>query len=155
MVVLAGAVLALAGCAAGDARFTDDAPAGFWVGLWHGVISVVTLVIGIFTDTVEVYETSNTGGWYDFGFLLGVICIWGGGGSCTARRKSRKREERNEQEWEEIGKRVEKKLERKIRQWAEAEPNEDWDVVEEKAEEKLKKKIREWAEDDEKESSQS
>lgn len=146
--ILAGVFLSLASCAAGDEQFTAEAPAGFWVGLWHGIISVVTLIIGIFSDTVKVYETSNTGGWYDFGFLLGVICIWGGGGSATAHKKGRKRSKCDDEEWEEIGRKVEKKFKRKIRQWAEAEPDEDWNVVEEKAEQKLKKKIREWADDD-------
>jgi len=153
IVIIAGLFLLMMGCAAGDAQFTAEAAAGFWVGVWHGVISVVTLIIGIFSETVEVYETSNTGGWYDFGFLLGVICIWGGGGSCTAHQKCRKRAKHDDREWEEIGKKVERKLKRKFRQWAEAEPDEDWDVVEEKAEQKLKKKVREWADDDETESS--
>lgn len=148
MVLVGGVFLTLMGCAAGDEQFTAETPAGFWVGLWHGVISVVTLIIGIFSDTVKVYETGNTGGWYDFGFLLGVICIWGGGGSATAHKKGCKRAKSDDQEWDEIGKKVEKKLKGKIRKWAEAEPDEDWDVVEEKAEQKLKKKIREWADED-------
>jgi hypothetical protein len=135
------ALVVLAGCAAGDARFTAESPAGFWIGLWHGAISLVTLVVGIFTDAVRMYEPDNTGGWYDLGFLVGATCIWGAG-SHRAGRKSRR-----DAEWEEIGRKVEAKLKRMIRRWAEAEPDEDWRVVEEKAERKLKQKLREWAEE--------
>lgn len=134
------------GCVAGDARFTEEMPAGFWAGLWHGMISVVTLIVGIFYDSVEIYERDNTGGWYDVGFLLGVSMVWGGG-SHTAQRRSRAR--RDEKEWEEIGRKVEAKVKRKVREWAEAEPDEEWNLVEAKAEDKLKRKVREWAEEPE------
>ena len=137
-------VLVVSGCAAGDARFGVDAPAGFWAGLWHGMISVITLIIGIFSDSVHVYEVDNTGGWYDFGFLMGALCIWGGGSTSYQRRARKTREER---EWEELGKKVEAKVRRKIREWAEAEPDEEWEVVEVQAREKLKRKVREWAEE--------
>jgi hypothetical protein len=70
------AAFVLAGCVAGDARF-DTSPAGFWHGLWHGIIAPVMLVVGIFSDTARVYEVNNTGGWYDFGFLIGVTSFWG------------------------------------------------------------------------------
>lgn len=74
-VVAAVAVLVLlaAGCAAGDPRFTAATPAGFWQGLWHGMISVVAFVVGLFKDGVRIYEVHNNGAWYDFGFLIGVI----------------------------------------------------------------------------------
>jgi hypothetical protein len=75
------AALLLAACAAGDARFTMAEPAGFWTGLWHGLIACVTLIVGIFSDSVEVYERNNTGGWYDFGFLIGVGLFSGSGHS--------------------------------------------------------------------------
>lgn len=71
--------LVLAGCAAGDTRFTVEEPAGFWMGLWHGLIACVTLVLGIFYDSVEIYERNNSGGWYDFGFLIGIMSLSGSG----------------------------------------------------------------------------
>ena len=58
-------------CAPGSEKFSDE-PAGFWMGLWHGCISVVTLIIGIFDSCIRIYETNNTGWWYDFGFILGA-----------------------------------------------------------------------------------
>lgn len=45
---------------------------GFWWGLWHGWISPITFVISLFNDSVEMYARNNNGGWYDFGFILGV-----------------------------------------------------------------------------------
>jgi hypothetical protein len=72
-------LLFLTSCAAGNAQFTAETPAGFWYGLWHGIISFISLVIHLFNPDVMVYEVNNTGGWYDFGFLLGVCCFWGGG----------------------------------------------------------------------------
>lgn len=143
LVLALGAMLLLAGCAAGDPRFTGDAPAGFWVGLWHGLIACVTLIVGIFVDSVRVYEIHNTGGWYDFGFLIGVTAI---GGHRTITHRSRHKR-RADKEWEEIAKKVEHKLSRLIREWAEAEPDEEWKVVGEKAERKLKTKVRQWADE--------
>lgn len=76
---LAFGCLMFAACAAGDARFTVQTPAGFWYGLWHGAIAPISFVVGLFADGVEIYERANRGGWYDFGFLLGILCISGGG----------------------------------------------------------------------------
>ena len=147
LVVLAFSVVLLTACAAGDAQFTQDDPAGFWYGLWHGVISVVALVIHIFNENVAVYEINNTGGWYDFGFLLGVICIWSGGSHINCKSAEQKRRDK---EWEEIGEKVERKVMRKLKDWSEEEETtgsaEEWEEIGKKVEEKLKRKIREWAE---------
>ncbi|MFC1953303.1 hypothetical protein ACFLWR_04140 [Chloroflexota bacterium] len=87
------AMLLLTSCAAGanptiNVLDSDGKSAGFWSGLWHGVISPVTFIISLFSDNVNVYEVFNGGNWYDFGFILGVSIIFGGGG-CGARRKSK------------------------------------------------------------------
>jgi hypothetical protein len=47
-------------------------PAGFWVGLWHGIIAPIVFFVSLFYDTVSIYETNNNGPWYEFGFLIGV-----------------------------------------------------------------------------------
>lgn len=138
---LALASMLFVACAAGNPQFTSQAPAGFWYGIWHGLISFVTLVVGLFNDHVKVYEVDNTGGWYDLGFLLGVTMLWGHR-TITHRCKR----EVPDAEWEEISRKVEAKFKRKIRAWAEAEPDEDWNLVEQKAEDKLRRKVREWAE---------
>ena len=72
------------------ARSVRD-PAGFWLGLWQGMISPFTFVISLFTDDVNIYEVRNNGNWYDFGFILGVSVAFsgagaGGGSASRARR---------------------------------------------------------------------
>jgi hypothetical protein len=136
-------VMALAACVPGNEQFTVDEPAGFFYGFWHGLIVWFTFVASLFIDNVAVYEAANTGGWYDFGFLLGASCALGGGTHTYSRRVY---VTRNEREWDELGQKVEAKVKRRIREWAEAEPDEDWYLVEEKAEAKLKQRVREWAE---------
>lgn len=63
----------VAGCAAGDPKFTETEPAGFLYGLWHGFIIVITFIISLFSDQTTIYEVHNSGGWYNFGFVLGVL----------------------------------------------------------------------------------
>ncbi len=83
----------LAGCAAGPNSLSntprgEEKAAGFWLGLWHGIISPVTFVISLFTGNVTPYEVHNNGGWYNFGFILGISGIFGGGvGGATHRRR--------------------------------------------------------------------
>jgi len=145
--ILFAFLLLLTSCAAGDAQFTQDSQAGFWYGLWHGIIALISLIIHVFNESVVVYEINNTGGWYDFGFLLGVIVIWGGGSHMTCKSTENKK---CDKEWEEIGDKVEIKVMRKLKEWAEDEENtdfdKDWEEIGEKVEKKLKHKIREWAE---------
>jgi hypothetical protein len=47
-------------------------PAGFWGGLWHGLIAPYTFLISLFARGVSIYETNNKGRWYEFGFMLGI-----------------------------------------------------------------------------------
>ena len=88
-------LLTLTACAAGTNQMEDTQDpqgevAGFWRGLWHGVIAPVTFIISLFNQNVGVYEVHNTGAWYDFGFLFGVSIVLGGGcGGARARRRRR------------------------------------------------------------------
>ncbi|HEV3474032.1 MAG TPA: hypothetical protein VG602_01525 [Actinomycetota bacterium] len=89
LVVLAAALLLLTSCAPGPNPATEtEARPGFWLGLWHGIIFPVTLVISLFTDNVSVYEVVNRGNWYDVGFFFGASMTIGGTGS-QARRRNR------------------------------------------------------------------
>lgn len=54
-------------------------PAGFWGGLWHGMIAPITFLVSLFADGVSIYETNNNGRWYEFGFMLGIGAYAGGG----------------------------------------------------------------------------
>jgi hypothetical protein len=83
--------LVVSACVAGPnpARNTlreDGSVAGFWKGLWHGVISPVTFIISLFSESVHFYEVHNNGGWYDFGFVLGAGILAGGGSAARKRR---------------------------------------------------------------------
>ena len=87
-------VITLAGCAAGPNTLSgtpdqEGEVAGFWPGLWHGIIAPVTFIVSLFSDKVHMYEVHNNGGWYNFGYLLGMIIIFGGGGGGAARGRRR------------------------------------------------------------------
>jgi hypothetical protein len=53
--------------------------AGFWIGLWHGLIAPVTFIVSLFSANVSLYEVHNSGGWYNFGFVLGAGLFFSGG----------------------------------------------------------------------------
>jgi hypothetical protein len=63
--------------------------AGFWKGLWHGLIAPITFIVSIFSKSVRLYEVHNNGTWYNFGFVLGAGLFLQGGilGSKKARKK--------------------------------------------------------------------
>jgi hypothetical protein len=50
--------------------------AGLLLGVWHGVISPVTLVISFFNKGVQMYEVHNDGNQYNLGFLIGVALVF-------------------------------------------------------------------------------
>lgn len=60
--------------------------AGFWLGLWHGIISPVTFIISIFVSNVSFYEVHNDGLWYNLGFVLGAGILFGGSAATRRRR---------------------------------------------------------------------
>ena len=81
------ATLALSACAAtqqSDA-VSPSAP-GFLLGLWHGFIFPVAWLVSLFVGSVAVYAVPNNGGWYDFGFFLGIVVFGVGAGSARGRR---------------------------------------------------------------------
>jgi len=58
---------------------TDDAlgrVAGLSLGLWHGIISPVTLVLSFINNGAQMYEVHNDGSEYNLGFLLGVAIVF-------------------------------------------------------------------------------
>lgn len=60
--------------------------AGFWNGLWDGMIAPITFAGSLFNENVEIYNP-NSSGWYPFGFVWGSGIILGGGGSASSRKK--------------------------------------------------------------------
>ena len=80
-------VILITSCTPGSENFNEE-QAGFLMGLWHGFISFFTFVGSLFIDNLGIYEINNNGGWYNFGFILGVSVFFGGGGkgACGRRR---------------------------------------------------------------------
>jgi hypothetical protein len=70
------AALAVSACAAtqDSAAVAPTAP-GFLLGLWHGFIFPVAWVVSLFVKNVAVYAVPNNGGWYDFGYFIGIVFI--------------------------------------------------------------------------------
>jgi len=60
-------------------------PAGFWAGVWHGMICPITFVVSLFNPRVRIYETHNRGRLYDFGFIIGICGAFGGSGRQAGR----------------------------------------------------------------------
>lgn len=86
-------ILLSASCAPGPNDMEKKADvegkvAGFWAGVWHGLISPITFIISLFTKNVRFYEVHNSGNWYNFGFVLGAGLFLSGG---ILGRKQKKR----------------------------------------------------------------
>ena len=80
-----------AGCAPGPSKSKGmtsehDVVAGFWLGLWRGFIAPFVFVVSLFKTKLNIYEVHNNGTWYNFGYLFGLACFFGGGGNRAARR---------------------------------------------------------------------
>ncbi|GAA3592111.1 hypothetical protein [Kribbella ginsengisoli] len=89
----AACLLLLTACAAGAndvAGAGAGHDAGFWLGLWHGLISPITFVISLFTSKVSIYEVHNNGNWYDVGFVLGIATAFSGAGRAGAATPGRR-----------------------------------------------------------------
>jgi hypothetical protein len=93
-IVILAAALALAACAATQQpdAVAPTAP-GFWLGLWHGFIFPVAWLVSLFVPKVAVYAVPNNGGWYDFGYFLGIVVFGVGAkrGHTEVRYRTRRR----------------------------------------------------------------
>jgi hypothetical protein len=70
-------LLTISGCAHQPAPSAFEPP-GFWFGLLHGFLILFSFIGSLFTD-VRIYAFPNSGGWYDFGYLIGAAMFLGGG----------------------------------------------------------------------------
>ncbi len=66
-------LLALTACATQDAAAVAPTAPGFLYGLWHGFIFPVAWLVSLFDGGAAVYAVPNNGGWYDFGYVLGIV----------------------------------------------------------------------------------
>ena len=84
------AILALSACAATQQADAVAASApGFLLGLWHGFIFPVAWLVSLFSDSVAVYAVPNNGGWYDFGYFIGIVFIGVGARKSTTVTRDR------------------------------------------------------------------
>lgn len=107
--VLAVAVV-MSGCTAGSNPLTDTpanalcctelggTSAGLWLGVWHGLIAPVTFFVSLFSSGTSVYEVRNNGGWYNAGFLLGLMTVFGGSGGAYSQQRGAANEDEGEDE---------------------------------------------------------
>lgn len=79
VVFLCVVAVLLAACATQPPASAPTAP-GFLTGLLHGFLILFGFVASLFTD-FRIYAYPNSGGWYDFGYLLGAMMFLGGGGA--------------------------------------------------------------------------
>lgn len=82
-----GFAILLSSCATHSIAHIGDPP-GFFSGLIHGFLIMFNFIIGLFTD-YKIYSFPNSGGWYDFGFLLGASMFLGGGSGAGVCRKKK------------------------------------------------------------------
>ena len=82
-------LMLLAACASQiDAGVAQDAEApGFLWGLWHGFVFPWAWIGSLFDPDIAVYAVPNKGGWYDFGFFLGITVLGGGSWFSSKHRK--------------------------------------------------------------------
>ena len=85
--VLVAMSLTVAACVAKQsAGAVNPGAPGFLEGVWHGFIFPVAWIVSLFTDQIAVYQVPNNGGWYDFGYFVG-ICFLGVGARSSRRRR--------------------------------------------------------------------
>ncbi|MBA3677408.1 MAG: hypothetical protein H0W74_08405 [Sphingosinicella sp.] len=75
----------LSACAAQTGAVVEPGAPGFLLGVWHGFIFPVAWLLSLFMPDVSVYAVPNNGGWYDFGFFIGVVFL--GVGARSSRRR--------------------------------------------------------------------
>jgi hypothetical protein len=79
--------LTISSCMPGSEAMQEKRPAGFFMGVWHGWIAPVSLVVGLFNPSIKIFETENTGWWYEFGFYMAIISGFGGISLSRKRKK--------------------------------------------------------------------
>lgn len=140
-ILLAGFLLLIlvTSCAPGNVRYSTETgrPANFWAGLWHGLIIIVTFVVGLFTKDVGVYESNNVGWGYNLGFLLGCMISLGSGARSVAHRKARKRD------WDEVGDKIAAKVRAQFADEMKREEP-DWDEFSRQVETRIRDEFKKW-----------
>ncbi|WP_114520940.1 hypothetical protein [Altererythrobacter sp. ZODW24] len=89
IIAVLGLAILVSACAAQVPTAVEqgaDVP-GFWWGLWHGFVFPFAWIGSLFNPEIAVYSVPNNGGWYDFGFFLGITVLGGGSAFSSKKRK--------------------------------------------------------------------
>jgi hypothetical protein len=70
-----------------NATDANGRTAGVFLGIWHGIISPVTMVLSFVNPELQMYEVHNNGNQYNFGFLIGAAIVFVLLGVLGARRR--------------------------------------------------------------------
>jgi hypothetical protein len=65
--------LLLSACAREVSTAVHPQAPGFLLGLWHGFIFPLSWIGSLFNSDIAIYAVPNNGGWYDFGYFLGIV----------------------------------------------------------------------------------
>lgn len=69
------AVLLLAACAHQAVSAVQPQAPGFFAGLWHGFIFPIAWALSLLFPDIAIYAVPNNGGWYDFGYFIGMVFL--------------------------------------------------------------------------------
>lgn len=69
------ACLVLSGCATQPDNYYAYNPPGFWQGIGNGLTIFISIVVHWANPAIRIYAFPNSGGWYDLGFVLGIILL--------------------------------------------------------------------------------
>lgn len=88
VVAIACICLLATGCASqmGFEQAATAETVGFWHGLWHGMIAPFSWLVSLFNKDVAIYAIYNNGGWYDFGFIMGIGALGSSSASASKRK---------------------------------------------------------------------
>jgi hypothetical protein len=68
-------------------------PAGFWLGLWQGLIVILAFIVSWFDTSITIYQAGNNGFWYNLGYIFGLcIALGSGARGSRATRRAKKNE---------------------------------------------------------------
>ena len=75
--LLAPVAVAMSACARQVPSAVNHAATtpGFLLGLWHGFVFPIAWVLSLFVPDIAIYAVPNTGGWYDFGYFVGIVFL--------------------------------------------------------------------------------
>jgi len=135
-------------CAPGNDRWdsgiTPGSRANFWAGIWHGLIIIVTFIVGLFTSDVGVYEMNNVGWAYNLGFIIGLSLLFG-----PILKSGGKKRHMSKRDLNKIGDKIEERVRRGIKSWLDEkdrkeEKSKEWEEIAVHIERKIKEALKDW-----------